>query len=182
MSSFWLSNSACITAAKQAIKDAFLWMDKAHQLSQKLRQALEAQAGSSKKLVKFDRYNVEVVMLCQTLLVCSQRRQSEKARDGRCKQVMLLCVDVKMLVRNDCRGKKIVKEKVDPNLLATEILEGGWVELDIDYPKDTENLASQSEIVLESDSADSPDSANSPDSAKSPEMMFFGRFPDAKSG
>ena len=30
------------------------------------------------------------------------------------------------------RGNKIIKEVVDPNALATEILVGGWVELNID--------------------------------------------------
>jgi hypothetical protein len=74
------------------------------------------------------------------------------------------------------RGNKIIKEVVDPNALATEILVGGWVELNIDpsdpclseskTPDKTEILSVQSDTLTEETSRHS----------------FFEEFPDAADG
>jgi hypothetical protein len=53
---FLLPNSVSFAGSKQAIKDAFYWMDEAHRLNAELRKAIESQADSGRKLVKFDRY------------------------------------------------------------------------------------------------------------------------------
>ena len=64
----------------------------------------------------------------------------------------------------------MAKKKIDPSLLATEILEGGWVELDIDYPDGKEDLSS------------SPEEHSVSNRAKLAETNFFKSFPDATAG
>jgi len=50
-----LPNSDSFAGSKQAIKDAFYWMDESHRLNEALRNAIESQADSGRKLVMFDR-------------------------------------------------------------------------------------------------------------------------------
>jgi hypothetical protein len=79
----------------------------------------------------------------------------------------------------------MAKKKIDPNLLATEILEGGWVELNIDYPHGEEDLSSvlsSENLSSVSDLPSLPEDQSESHRAKLAEKNFFKRFPDATAG
>ena len=188
ISNFVLSNLVSFAGSKQAIKDAFYWMDESRRLNEALRNAIEAQADSGRKLVKFDRYRHLIGGFRAALLVVrsldasrGELRVGDRRKTHRSDNVVTF-------LRHDCRGKNMAKKQIDPNLLATEILEGGWVELNIDYPDKKENLSSVLSSSLEDHSSANEDLSSRTSSvdqscrAKLAETNFFKRFPDATAG
>ena len=106
-----------------------------------------------------------------------------------------------------CSGEKVLKKVVDPNQLATEILEGGWVELNIGAPvqyysekeqfplghtNTRQGGTSQEHKSHHQDDGKRPhqndhhDSSEDNSTSCSPHQKyvvdFFLRFPDAESG